>query len=35
MCKEMTANPVNRVVDIKRIIGKNGCPRRRRATRGH
>jgi hypothetical protein len=25
---------VNRVVDPKRIIGKNGWPRRRRGTRG-
>jgi hypothetical protein len=26
---------VNKVVDPKRIIGKNGGPRRRRGTRGH
>jgi hypothetical protein len=26
MCKEMLAIPVNRVVDQKRIIGKNGGP---------
>jgi hypothetical protein len=31
MCKEM---PVNRMVDPKIIIGKNGVPRRRRGTRG-
>jgi hypothetical protein len=35
MCKEMPAIPVNRAVDPKRIIGKNGGPRRRRGTRGH
>jgi hypothetical protein len=29
MCKEMPVIPVNRVVDTKRIIGKNGWPRRR------
>jgi hypothetical protein len=34
MCKEMLAILVNRVVDTKRIIGKNGTPRRRRGTRG-
>jgi hypothetical protein len=34
MCKEMLVIPVNRVVDMKRIIGKNGGPRRRRGTRG-
>jgi hypothetical protein len=34
MCKEIPAIPVNRVVDPKRIIGKNGGPRRRRGTRG-
>jgi hypothetical protein len=28
MCKEMPVNPVNRVVDKKRIIGKNGGQRR-------
>jgi hypothetical protein len=33
MCKEMPVIPVNRVVDKKRIIGKNGVPRRRRGTR--
>jgi hypothetical protein len=33
MCKEMPVIPVNRVVDPKRIIGKNGVPRRRRGTR--
>jgi hypothetical protein len=35
MCKEMSIFPVNREVDPKRIIGKNGGPRRRRGTRGH
>jgi hypothetical protein len=30
----MPVIPVNRVVDKKRIIGKNGGPRRRRGTRG-
>jgi hypothetical protein len=34
MCKEMPVIPVNKVVDLKRIIGKNGVPRRRRGTRG-
>jgi hypothetical protein len=37
MCKEMLVIPVipvNKVVDPKRIIGKNGGPRRRRGTRG-
>jgi hypothetical protein len=34
MFKEMPVFPVNRVVDKKRIIGKNGGPRRRRDTRG-
>jgi hypothetical protein len=34
MCKEMLAILVKRVVDKKRIIGKNGGPRRRRCTRG-
>jgi hypothetical protein len=34
MCKEMTVIPVDRVLDTKRIIGKNGGPRRRRGTRG-
>jgi hypothetical protein len=34
MCKEMLVIPVNKVVDPKRIIGKNGGPRRRKATRG-
>jgi hypothetical protein len=35
MCKEMPNIPVNRVVDQKRIIRKNGGPRRRRrGTRG-
>jgi hypothetical protein len=29
MCKEMSV-PVNRVVDPKRIIGKNGISRRKR-----
>jgi hypothetical protein len=30
----MPVIPVNRVVDKKRIIGKNGGPRRRKGTRG-
>jgi hypothetical protein len=34
MCKEIPAIPVNKVVDPKRIIGKNGGPRRRRGTWG-
>jgi hypothetical protein len=34
MCKEMPVIPVNRVVDKKGIIGKNGGPRRRRGIRG-
>jgi hypothetical protein len=34
MCKEMPVNPVNRVLDPKRIIGKNVGLRRRRGTRG-
>jgi hypothetical protein len=34
MYKEMLVIPVNRVVDKKRIIGKNVGPRRRRGTRG-
>jgi hypothetical protein len=34
MCKEMPVIPVNRVVGMKRIIGKIGGPRRRRGTRG-
>jgi hypothetical protein len=35
MCKEMPVIPVNKVVDLKRIIGKNGgLRRRRRGTRG-
>jgi hypothetical protein len=29
MCKEMPVILVNKVVDLKRIIGKNGWPRRR------
>jgi hypothetical protein len=35
-CKEMPVIPVNRAraVDTKRIIEKNGGPRRRRVTRG-
>jgi hypothetical protein len=31
----MPVIPANRVVDTRRIIGKNGGPRRRRSTRGH
>jgi hypothetical protein len=34
MCKEMMVIPVNKAVDPKRIIGKNGGPRRRTGTRG-
>jgi hypothetical protein len=34
MSNEMPLIPVNRVVDKKRMIGKNGGPRRRRGTRG-
>jgi hypothetical protein len=34
MCKEMLVIPVDRAVDKKRIIRKNGGPRRRRPTRG-
>jgi hypothetical protein len=34
MCKEMPVIPVNRVVDKKRVIGKDGGARRRRRTRG-
>jgi hypothetical protein len=34
MRKEMQVIPLNRVVDKKRIIRKNGEPRRRRGTRG-
>jgi hypothetical protein len=34
MCKELPVILVNRVVNPKRIIGKNGGPRRRRGTRG-
>jgi hypothetical protein len=35
MCKEMPVIPFYRVVDEKRIIGKDGGQRRRRGTRGH
>jgi hypothetical protein len=34
MCKKMPVILVNRVVDKKRIIGKNGWWKRRRGTRG-
>jgi hypothetical protein len=34
MCKELPVIPVNKVVDPKRIIRKNGVSRRRRGTRG-
>jgi hypothetical protein len=34
MSKEMLVIPVNKVVDPKRIIRKNGGLRRRRGTRG-
>jgi hypothetical protein len=33
MCKELPVIPVNKVVDPKRIIGKNLVSRRRRGTR--
>jgi hypothetical protein len=33
MCKELPVIPVNKVVDKKRLIGKNGGPRRWRGTR--
>jgi hypothetical protein len=33
MCKELPVIPFNRVVDTKRILGKNGEPRRS-GTRG-
>jgi hypothetical protein len=33
MCKELPVIPVNKVVDPKRIIRKNGGPRSRRGTR--
>jgi hypothetical protein len=32
MCKKMPVIPVNRMEDTKRIIGKNGGPRRMRGT---
>jgi hypothetical protein len=32
MCKEMPVIPVDKVVDKKRIVGKNGRLRRRRGT---
>jgi hypothetical protein len=35
MCNELPVISVNRVVDKKRITGKNGGPRRRKGTRGH
>jgi hypothetical protein len=35
MCKELPVIPVDRVVDKKRIIGKNGGLKRRKGTRGH
>jgi hypothetical protein len=35
MCKEMLVIPVNRLMDKKRKIVKNGGPRRKRGTRGH
>jgi hypothetical protein len=34
MCKELPVIPVNRVVDKKRIIRKNGGPRKRKGTKG-
>jgi hypothetical protein len=35
MCKEMPFFLVNRLVDLKRTVGKNGGLRRRKGTRGH
>jgi hypothetical protein len=35
MCKEMPVIPVDKVVDPKIIMGKNGGPRRRTGTKGH
>jgi hypothetical protein len=35
MFKELLVIPVIKVVDKKRLIGKNGGPRRRRGTRSH
>jgi hypothetical protein len=32
MCKEMPVIPIKRGGDMKRTIGKNGGPRRRRGT---
>jgi hypothetical protein len=32
MCKELPLIPVNKVMDPKKIIGKNGGPRRRSGT---
>jgi hypothetical protein len=34
MCKELLVIPVNRMVDKKRIIRKNGGPKRRKSTKG-
>jgi hypothetical protein len=34
MCKELPVIPVKRVVDTKRIIGKNGGPSRKRGKSG-
>jgi hypothetical protein len=34
MCKEMLVIPVNKVVDPRRIIGKNGGPRGRKRHKG-
>jgi hypothetical protein len=34
MCKERQVNAVDRAVDPKKIIGKNGGLRRRKGTRG-
>jgi hypothetical protein len=34
LIKNLPVIPVNKVGDPKRIIGKNGGPRRRRGTRG-
>jgi hypothetical protein len=33
MCKEMPVIPVDKVMDPKGIIGKNGVPRRRSGTK--
>jgi hypothetical protein len=35
MSKEMPVIPISRLVDPKRINGKNGGPRKKRGTRGN